>query len=201
RYWWDFGGGTLADFGCHFMDLPYWALDLREPISAVAKGEKIQKGDNQVPDVMQVDYQYPKRGDLDPVHLTWYCGGWKPEGADIYGKGNAVLFEGEHGRLVADYTTRKLFLDDDQKDAVEKKVTPIPNSIGHHREWIEAVKSGSNTTCNFDYSGALAEAVLLGNIAYRVGEPLQWNAKTLDAVGCPAAKQYIRREYRKGWSL
>ena len=46
------------------------------------------------------------------------------------------------------------------------------SSIGHHAEWIAACKTGSPTTCNFDYSGALTEAVLLGNVSYRSGKPL-----------------------------
>jgi predicted dehydrogenase len=202
RYWWDFGGGTLADFGCHYMDLPFWALDLRYPTSVVAKGEKTSKGDNEVPDNMQVDYHFPARGNQPPVHLTWYHGDWRPEGAEEYNKGSAVLFEGAgaSGRLLADYTTRKLFM----LDGTEPDPPPqtIPNSIGHWAEWAEACKTRGPTTCNFDYSGALAEAVLLGNVSYRAGgEKLQWDAEALRAPNCSTANQYIQREYRKGWTL
>ena len=202
RYWWDFGGGTLADFGCHYMDLPFWALDLRYPTSVVAKGEKTSDGDNDVPDNMQVDYHFPARGDQPPVHLTWYHGAWKPEGAEQYGKGSAVLFEGSgtSGRLLADYSTRKLFM----LDGTEPDPPPqtIPNSIGHWTEWAEACKSRGPTTCNFDYSGALAEAVLLGNVSYRAGgQKLEWDAEALRATNTSDADPFIRREYRKGWSL
>ncbi|MFP6603936.1 MAG: gfo/Idh/MocA family oxidoreductase, partial [Pirellulaceae bacterium] len=74
-------------------------------------------------------------------------------------------------------------------------------SIGHHAEWIKACKDGSPTTCNFDYSGALTESVLLGNVAFRTGKPLQWNAKTLKAANCPEADKYISKEYRSGWEV
>ena len=77
----------------------------------------------------------------------------------------------------------------------------IPKSLGHHGEWIHACKTGEPTTCNFDYSGLLIENNLLGNVAYRVGKKLQWDAKNLEATGCPEADQYIRREYREGWTL
>ena len=78
----------------------------------------------------------------------------------------------------------------------------IPRSIGHHAEWIKACKEkGTPTTCNFDYSGALTEAVLLGNVAYRTGESLEWDAKNLKATNCPAADKYIRKEYRPGWEV
>jgi predicted dehydrogenase len=202
RYWWDFGGGTLADFGCHYMDLPFWALDLRYPTSVVAKGEKTSSGDNDVPDNMQVDYHFPARGNQPPVHLTWYHGDWRPEGAEQYAKNSAVLFEGAgaSGRLLADYTTRKLFM----LDGTEPEPPPqtIPNSIGHWAEWAEAVKTRGSTTCNFDYSGALAEAVLLGNVSYRAGgEKLEWDAEALRAPNCSAAEGFIQREYRKGWTL
>ncbi|MCZ6793606.1 MAG: Gfo/Idh/MocA family oxidoreductase [Planctomycetota bacterium] len=205
RYWWDFGGGVLADFGCHYMDLPHWALDLRAPLRVEARGEKTYKGHNDVPDNLRVDYhyparEYPARGALPPVHLTWYHGDWRPEGAEVYGKGSAVLFEGENGRLLADYGSRKLFLDDEHKDAKLPEKS-IPDSAGHHREWIDAVKTRGTTTCNFDTSGALAETVLLGNVSYRCGKKLEWDDRALEATGTPEARQYIRREYRKGWTL
>lgn len=204
RFWFDFGGGTLADMGCHYIDLPYWALDLRYPTAIEAKGEKTYVGDNDVPDKLQVEYHLParscQRGNLPAVHLTWYQGGYMPEGAQMYMKSSAVLFEGDKGRLLADYNSHNLFLD----DGSQGKIPPptIPSSIGHHAEWIAACKSRGPTTCNFDYSGALAETVLLGNVAYRAGQTrLEWDAEKLVATNCPDAAQYVRPEYRKGWTL
>jgi hypothetical protein len=132
--------------------------------------------------------------------MTWYHGGWMPEGAEVYDKKSAVLFEGDKGRILADYGSRKVFLDNGKE--AEPVPQSIPNSIGHHKEFVEAVKNGGPTTCNFDYSGALAEAVLLGNVSYRIdGKELQWDAKNLKATNAPEADQYIQREYRKGWTL
>ena len=201
RYWWDFGGGQLADFVCHYMDTPYWALDLKYPKAIVATGEKGHDGDNDCPNTMRVDYEYEARGDLPPVHVTWYHGGWKPKGAEVYKKGSAVLFEGPDGRLLADYTTRKLFM---QAGKEARPVKPsIPDSIGHHREWLEAVrKRDPNTTCNFQNGALLTECGHLGNVSYRVGKKkLIWDAKNRKATNCPEADQFIRREYRKGWTL
>jgi hypothetical protein len=76
----------------------------------------------------------------------------------------------------------------------------IPSSIGHHREWIHAIKNSGTTTCNFDYSGALTESVLLGTVAYRSGEKIEWDSKELK-VNVPAAQQFVHKEYRKGWTL
>ncbi|HEV3021408.1 MAG TPA: Gfo/Idh/MocA family oxidoreductase [Pirellulales bacterium] len=200
RYWFEFGGGWLADFGCHYMDLPFWALDLRYPTSVVAKGEKTSPGDQDIPDNMQVEYRFPSRGDLPPVHMTWYHGSWRPEGAEAFGDRSAVLFEGQHGRLVADYGTHQLFLEPGLH--VETPPATIPSSIGHHLEWIQACKTRAGTTCNFDYSGALAETVLLGNVSYRAGgKLLEWDGERLKATNGPEAERFIRREYRKGWTL
>ena len=77
----------------------------------------------------------------------------------------------------------------------------IPKSLGHHAEWIHACKTGKPTTCNFEYSGWLTEANHLGNVAYRAGKKLEWDAAKLYATNAPEAERLIRREYRKGWSL
>ncbi|MFV2070517.1 MAG: Gfo/Idh/MocA family protein, partial [Pirellulales bacterium] len=201
RYWWDFGGGQLADFWCHYADLPFWALGLERPTTVHAQGKKGHNGENDVPKQMQVEYHFPARGDAPPVHLTWYHGGPMPEGAEAYGKRSAVLFEGEKGRLLADYTTHKLFFDGDQQATAVKQT--IPDSIGHHREWIEAIKANNvNTTCNFRYGGMLVEAGLLGNVSYRAGQTrLDWDADRLQATNCPQAAALIRSTYRKGWKL
>jgi hypothetical protein len=69
-----------------------------------------------------------------------------------------------------------------------------PYAVGH------PCKSGGPTTCNFGYAGPLTEAVLLGNVAYRVGKPISWDARVLKA-GEPEAERYLRKEYRKPWTL
>ena len=100
-----------------------------------------------------------------PLKLTWYDGGKRPalvEQGKVPDWRNGVLFVGDKGMLLADYGRRKL-LPEDQFAGFQPAAPFIPNSIGHHKEWIEACKAGGETTCNFDYSGALAEAVLLGS--------------------------------------
>lgn len=204
RWWWEFGGGVLADMACHFMDLPHWALNLRQPTSVSATGRVIHKGDNPVPDLMQVEYEYAARGDQPAVHLTWYHG---VGGPDLDGKvtfarfGSGVLFEGERGQLVADYNNHRL-LPEERFRGFERPKPIIPRSIGHHREWLHAIRTGEATTCNFDYSGALTETVLLGNVAYRAGgDRFTYDAKTGRVTGNKRAEEFLRREYRKGWTL
>ena len=202
RKWWNFGSGHLGDFGCHYMDLAFWALGLRHPLTVEAEGPPVHP--EGTPGWIIVTWTFPARGSLPPVKLTWYNGGKKPPHATdgrLGGwKGNGVLFVGEKGMLVADYDNHKLFPEADFKDYA-RPPRSIPESIGHHAEWIRACKERTPTTCNFDYSGTLAEAVLLGNVAYRTGKKLDWDAQALKARNCPEADRFIRREYRKGWTL
>ncbi|HEY8505095.1 MAG TPA: Gfo/Idh/MocA family oxidoreductase [Gemmataceae bacterium] len=201
RGWWDFGGGTLADMACHYTDLPFWALKLSRPTRVEAKGPP---PDPQTAAVwLIVEYDYPARDNLPPVKLTWYDGGKRPE-LFAQGKlprwGDGVLFVGEKGMLIADYNRHRL-LPEKQFEGFQRPEPFIPASIGHHREWVEACKTGGPTTCSFDYSGPLTEAALLGVVSYRCGKPLEWDAENLRAKNAPEADAYIRREYRKGWSL
>ena len=106
----------------------------------------------------------------------------------------------QKGMLLSGYGKWKLLPESRFSDFQPPERT-IPDSIGHHKEWLVACKTGSPTTCNFDYSGALTEAVLLGNVAYRVGRKLQWDAVSLKATNCPEAAPYIKRPYREGWTL
>ncbi|MBI3821386.1 MAG: Gfo/Idh/MocA family oxidoreductase [Planctomycetes bacterium] len=199
RWWWDFGGGVLADMACHYMDLPHWALNLRQPTSVAAVGRITYKGDNEIPDKMQVDYDYPARGNQPAVQLTWYHG---VNGPDLDGKvtydgySSGVLFEGANGSLLANYGNHRFLV---EPRGFERPKQSIARSAGHHREWLQAIRTNGTTTCNFDYSGALAETVLLGNVAYRAGGKLTYDGRTGRVTG--NAERYLRREYRKGWTL
>jgi predicted dehydrogenase len=202
RWFWDFGGGILADMACHFMDLPHWALNLRTPATVEAKGKKIGPGDQDVPDILQVDYHYSARGSQPAVHLTWYSGMQGPsleEKGPFHGFANGVLFEGDKGQLVADYGRYKLLPEKQFKDFTPPKQT-IPASLGHHREWLNAIRTGGPTTCNFAYSGALAETVLLGNVAFRSGRTITWNDHS-GKTDSAEADRWLQREYRRGWKL
>jgi len=201
RGWWDFGTGGLGDFFCHYVDLAFWALKLRHPVSVEAEGSPLHP--ESCAQWIIARYEFPARENLPPVRLTWYDGGKQPSllnEAKLPPWKAGVLFVGDKGLLMADYGQRKLFPEEKFKGFQPPKPT-ISDSIGHHQEWVMACKKGSPTTCNFDYSGPLTEAALLGIAAYRSGEKFQWNAKDLKPVNAPKAERYIQREYRRGWRL
>ena len=199
RRWWAFGQGTLGDMGCHYMDLPFWALKLRHPVKCEAEGDAPHP--ETCPLGLTVRYQYPARGNMPPVKLTWYDGKNIPR--QIAGErvpGSGVMFVGSEGNMFANYDSYKLFPKEKFSDFNPPEPT-IPDSIGHHAEWIDACKNGTPTTCNFDYSGALTESVLLGNVAYRLGKGLDWDGKALKATNAPEADKFIRKQYRPGWEV
>ena len=206
RHWWAFGGGSLADFGCHFMDLPFWALDLHHPVTVEAEGPAVHA--ESTPPWLIVKYQFPERialGAKSPaVKLTWYHGGQYPQELvtpEQFNKWKSgVLFIGKKGMLLADYGRHVLLPEKDFEGFVKPRPF-LRDSIGHHREWVEAIRLGGTTTCRFDYSGPLTETALLGNVAYRAGRKLEWDFEKMRAVNCAEAEQFIQHRYRAGWKI
>jgi predicted dehydrogenase len=202
RMFWDFGGGTLGDFGCHHLDLSFWALDLRHPTAVEARGPAPDPV--HPPDELQVDYDFAARGGMPPVRITWVHGAkrpavWEELGAPKWG--NGTLFVGDKGLLVADYSKYQL-LPQERFAGFAPPPPSIPKSIGHHEEWIQACKEGTPTLCNFDYGGALTETVLLGNVAHRAGNKrLEWDAANLRVTNDAGANRLLATEYRTGWEI
>ena len=199
--YWDFGGGTLPDLGSHWNDLPFWALKLDAPRTIEAFGPPPNA--ETAPASYRIVYEHGPRGDMPALKRTWYQGEEKPvlwTEKKIPQWDNGMLFIGDAGMILSDYGKHKLL--PEEKFADFKRPEPsIPNSIGHWKEWIEACKTGKPTTCDFSYSGPLTEANHLGNVAYRVGKKIEWDAKKMKAKNCPEADQYVRVEYHNGWKL
>lgn len=199
--WWDFGNGTMSDLGSHWNDLPFWALKLQAPLTVEAGGPPPHP--ELAPATMSATYEYGPRGDLPAVKVAWHQGELKPE---LWTKGtipqwdSGVLFVGDKGMLLADYGKFQLLPEKDFAD-VKLPEPSLPRSPGHYAEWIAACKNGTQPSASFEYSGWLTEANHLGNVAYRVGRKLEWDAANLKARNAPEAEPFIRREYRAGWTL
>ena len=202
--WWDFGNGTMSDLGSHWNDLPWWALNLDAPLTIEARSE-IEPHPEIAPASMTAVYHYGPRGDMPACKVTWHQGSHKPEvwkkDPAVQQFGSGVCFIGSKGMIVSDYGRHVLLPEDKFKDF--KRPDPfIPDSPGQHAEWIAAIKNGTPTGSPFaTYAGPLSEANHLGNVAYRAGKKLEWDAKAMKFTNAPDAEKFLRREPRQGWSL
>jgi len=207
RGWWDFGTGVLGDIGCHQLSPIFKALKLGYPTSVEACSSGVNS--ETAPLASIVRYQFPARGNLPPVTLTWYDGGLMParppelEDGRRFGEADDNLFVGDKGKMLG----HRLIPESRMKE-YKKSPQTLPRSPGHHQEWINACKGGPPAGSNFNVAGPLAEVVLLGNIAIRLGQKLYENGLKLYYDGpnmkitnLPEANQYIRSEYRQGWTL
>jgi predicted dehydrogenase len=208
RGFWDFGTGALGDMACHCMDLAFFALDLPAPSSVAAKSS----GGNEEspPKWSVVDYHFPQNGKQPALTMTWYDGGRMPPADLIKGKEmvkNGIVLVGDKDTLyVPSYWGDGMFLSGaktaDFKD-VPQSIPRAPGEFdkGHYNEWINACKGGPKAMSNFDYSGPMAETVLLGNVALRAGQPIEWDAKQLRVTNVPEANRFVKKQYREGWGI
>jgi predicted dehydrogenase len=222
RGWWDFGTGALGDMACHVADTAFWALDLRHPTAIEAKCEGIKPETG--PNWSIITYDFPARGDLPPVKFTWYDGRKFPpmELAHKYGitrpgekkpdgsrdrvpgyESNGSLLIGEKGALyLADaYGATYEILPKKSFEGFTPPPKTLKRSPGHMLDWIEAAKNGTQACSNFEYASALTGMVLLGNLALRAGKRIEWDAASMRATNAPECDEFIKPEYRKGWSL
>ncbi len=207
RFWWDFGTGETGNMGCHILDFAYWALDLKYPVRVEASGPPVHPQTS--PKSMKVRFEFPARGDRPPVALHWSHEkegpailkerGLPPGDSSYLGKFHS-LFVGSKGMLLCAYGKHKLH-PEAQFAGFQYPPDTIPKSPGFYQEWIDACKGGQPATSTFDYSGPLAETVVLGNVAYRFGEPFEWDAEGLKAKGKPQADALLRPPFRKGWEV
>jgi len=203
RFWWDFGTGETGNWGCHILDVPYWALKLKYP-TRVDLDEVPAPADidpQRTPKGMLTRLDYPAEEGHDALPLHWWHGGPKKEVFEKHGAPeDMILFVGEKGTISAGFNAHKARMYDGSEP--QKPEETIPPSPGFHREWIDACKGGPPATCNFvDYTGPLAEAVLLANAAFRAGGGFDWDAKAFKATGNPKADDYIFPDFREGWKV
>ena len=201
RFWWDYGTGETGNWACHILDIPFWALDLKHPTRVSC--EKVDKVDKlRTPKSMKTTLEYPANGNRGPVKLHWQHVKNGPDILRKHGlpdKGNNTLFVGSEGMLLAGFSSHKLYPEDKFSD-FQKPAPSIPDSPGFYQEWVTACQGGPAATCNFEYSGPLAETALLANVAFRSQSDFDWDAANLK-TNSQAAQSFIQEKYRQGWEI
>lgn len=201
RGFWDFGTGSLGDMGCHIFNMPYMALDLRDPISVQAE----TSGHNRetFPSWAIVHYEFGARNGRPPLTLHWHDGGKKPSaslapGFEYGGNGSIVVCE-----KATVYSPNEGNTEFHLVGGGELPDIKVVESPGHMAEFMDAVKGGPPAVSNIpDYSGPLTETVLLGNLAiWADGPKLEWDAKRMQVKGTHDFDGLIKPAFRPGWSV
>jgi len=202
RGWYDFGAGALGDMACHTVNLAYMGLDLGAPTHVSAESTELFK--DSFPAGSRITFDFPARGKRAAVKLFWYDGTTRPA-ADILGgrpiPGSGCLIIGSRGKMFSrdDYGAKQsleMTLSTGLIEAMARIEPSLPSSPGHHKEWLAACRGEGQALSNFAHAGPFTEAILLGNLAVRLGKPIEWDAVNLKAKGLPEADPLIRRKYR-----
>jgi len=198
RNWWDFGTGQLGDLGCHKLSTVFKALDLKHPTTVEASSTKMFS--EVYPLGVIARYEFPARGSMPPVKLTWYDGGLSPElppELKPRKRGYETIYVGEKGTI---YGHR--IVPESKMKAYGRPPKTISRSPGHYREFVDACRGGPPSGANFaDHAGILTETCLLGNVALRAGVKLTWDGPNMRFTGNEDANRFLRRDYRKGWEV
>ncbi|HEY2251418.1 MAG TPA: Gfo/Idh/MocA family oxidoreductase [Planctomycetaceae bacterium] len=207
RGWWDFGTGALGDMACHTFNMPFMALDLKDPTSIEAEHGGHNK--DSYPPWSIIKFMFPATGSRPAIPVTWYDGGEKPVkelfgGKDLPKSGALVVGEKDTLYGHGDYCEKFSLLSGSEPPQVDFVKSP-----GHFQEFIDAIKGGPAAVSNFPgYSGPLTETILLGNLAVwagkgpdSAGKKIEWDAANVRATNAPEVDVIIKRPYREGWVL
>ncbi|MDX2070036.1 MAG: Gfo/Idh/MocA family oxidoreductase [Haliscomenobacter sp.] len=177
RWFWDYAGGLMCDWGVHLLDIMLWGMGVNEPLSVSAVGGKriFPTDARETPDYIHVTY------DFGTFTNTWehYMG----TGAGQYGKGHGIAFIGIKGTLVV---TRNGWEVIPEKDGAEKfrmegvELQPkADNGLDlHAQNFVDVMKSGKreDLACPIHAGATVAVNAHMGNVAYRTGEKIYWDA-------------------------
>ncbi len=226
RGWWAYGAGALGDMGCHIMDAAFSILD--QAIPTKIEVETAPNFELTAPTWTNLIYHFAPRGDRSAVTVSWQDGkfitgqpnkperpkelaelsdeGWRKATSGMLFIGTeGVLFEGE-AYCASPVIYPLARFNDVKKSMGQGKINKTEPRSTHpnqpQQEWTHAIKNGLRTSSAFEYSVPLTEFVLLGNLAIRSGETVEWDARAMRVTNVPGANRHVRRSaYRKGWDF
>jgi predicted dehydrogenase len=194
RWFWDYAGGMMTDWGIHVLDIVQMAFDETPPRSVVALGGKYEIKDNrETPDTLQVTYEYPNG------MLATYENRMFNENS-LFGKSYGTIFYGDKGTLFVDRAGYTVW---PEKGSSLSEVT-VQNSNNHGKDhwanFISCIRTRQKPVSDIEIGHRSTSTALLGNVSLRSGLRVDWNGEKETAAE-PQVKQYLERKYRKPWEL
>jgi len=212
RGWGDFGCGALGDMGSYSFDTIFRVLKLEAPASVEASST--DRYEETFPLASIVRYNFPARGDMPPLKFTWYDGGLKPPRPEELEENRpmkvaeeeedeGLLFIGDRGKILCAFNGgHPQLIPESRMSNYKQPPKTLPRSPGNEREWLDACKGSKvKPGGNFEFSGLVTETLLLGNVASRTGQKLNWDRSNLKVPNSEAAQKLVSPERRKGWEL
>ena len=201
RWFWDYAGGMMTDWGVHHLDIVQMLMNVDAPRAVTGLGGKYALRDNrETPDTLLVSYEYPG---FVCTYENREC-----NARGLNGQGYGISFHGTEGTL---YINREGFeitpemrrAGDKSEPRTTARSEKSSNSMldDHVRNFLDCLRSRRNPVCEIETGHRSTTTALLGNIAFRSGRRINWNAKTEQIENDKAAAQYLTREYRKPWKL
>lgn len=198
RNWIDFGTGLLGDLGAHKLSTVFKALKLGHPVSVEASATKLSPETYPLGEIVR--FEFPARGAMPPVVLTWSDGGLKPPRPPELDPDDGIedtIYIGDQGKLMG-----QRLLPDSRMDTYRMPPKTLPRSPGHYHEWVAGIRGGPPPGSNFvDHAGPVTEVCLLGNVAVRVQKKLVYDGPNLRITNDASANKLLDRAYGEGWTL
>ncbi len=213
RSWWDFGTGALGDMACHTCNMPFMALNMRDPTAVEAECPE-HDGDT-FPRPSKIKFEFPKLDDRAAFTLYWYDGGNLPATDLFKGLTLEVELDGKKYKppasrgclIIGDKAT--MYVPGDYAElgtqvlGAEEIEVDFPRSPGHVKEWFVAMQDPKKPAMsNFpNYAGPLTETILLGNLAIFKRGRVEWDPINLKPLNDPMLSHIVRPAYRDGYEV
>ena len=205
RWFWDYSGGKLTDWGVHLIDIVHWGMNVDAPLSASATGRKYVVEDNrETPDTLMVTYEYPG------FILTYENRAFT--GRTIENRGYGIAFYGTDATLIVDRSGFEIipeFTGRRRDDIFTPRVPParmgLPrvdtSHFDHVKNFVECMSSRKLPISDVEIGHRSTSAPLLGNIALHTGRTIKWDGQNEKIIGDVEASKRLGKEYRQPWKL
>jgi len=220
RWFWDYAGGMATDWGTHRFDSMHEIMGADAPLTISAAGRRYELNDGaETPDFLQITYEYPQfTVSYEASNINAFGAGgrlaaktyYKSSGAG-YDRPNGEAFYGTKGTIVSDRVGYELYREPAvlarQGKAVSAEylkptvVAAEDATAVHVRNFIDCVRSRQRPSADVEIGHRSSIVPHLGNIAYRTGRKIRWDADREQIVGDPDAAKLLSREARKPWDL